>query len=251
MLPPVQRPPYWRRMSDAPQSSSSFPQTRWSMVLDVQADDPAALAALCKDYWYPLYCCARRLTNSAEDAEDLTQGFFASLLNRGSLKSASAERGRLRSFLLAGLKNHATELRRRGSAQKRGSGSVAVEFDALKAEQRYALEPRDELSPEREFDRAWARQLLAAVLERLRLAYSSAGKGAVFEALHGQLTGGGEADYVQAAQTLGLSAGGVRFAAFKLRERYRAMLRETIMETVSDAAEVEAELVHLRELFSV
>ena len=238
-------------MSDSPQFPAAFPQTRWSMVLSVQADDPAALAALCMDYWYPLYCCARRITDSPQDAEDLTQGFFASLLNRGSLKSVTAECGRLRSFLLSGLKYHAAELHRRGSAQKRGAGAAVVEFDALEAEQRYALEPRDELSPEREFDRAWARQLLAAVLERLRLAYASAGKGAVFEALHSQLTGSGEADYAQAAQTLGLSAGGVRFAAFKLRERYRSMLREAIMETVTDAAEVEAELMHLRELFSL
>ena len=219
--------------------------------MSVQGDDPAALALLCRDYWFPLYCYARRLTVSAEEAEDLTQGFFASLLARDGLKSVTAERGKLRSFLLTGLKNHAAEVHRHGCAQKRGGGAAMVEFDALEAEQRYALEPRSNLTPEREFDRAWARQLLAAVLERLRMAYAEAGKGAIFEALQSHLTGSGSEDYESAEKTLGISAAAVRFAAFKLRERYRTMLREAIAETVESPAEVEAELVHLREIFSL
>src|SRR5436189_2112720 len=94
-----------RSSEDTSPARSSFPQTRWSMVLSAQADDPAALAELCRAYWYPLYCCARRLTASPDDAEDLTQGFFAALLGRQGLKTAAAERGKLRSFLLGGLKN--------------------------------------------------------------------------------------------------------------------------------------------------
>lgn len=231
--------------------SATFPQTRWSVVLNAQADDPAALAELCRAYWYPLYCYARRLTHSPADAEDLTQGFFASLLSREGLKTASAQRGRLRSFLLQGLRNCAVEQYRRESAQKRGGGRALVEFDAMEAEQRYATEPRDDLSPEREFDRAWARQLLAGVLAKLGESYHAAGKGAVFDALSGQLTGGGTEDYAEASKALGLSAGGVRFAAFKLRERYREMLRAAIQETVTTPEEVEAELAHLRELFAV
>ena len=119
----------------------------------------------------------------------------------------------------------------------------------MEAEQRYALEPRDHLSPEREFDRAWARQLMARVLADLGESYRAAGKGAVFEALQDHLSGGGAEDYAVAAQSLGLSAGRVRFAAFKLRERYREMLRETIAQTVTTREEVEQELIHLRELF--
>jgi len=219
------------------------------MVLNAQAHDPAALTELCRTYWYPLYCYARRLTPSPADAEDLTQAFFASLLRREGLQSAREERGRLRSFLLAGLRNCAAELHRRETRQKRGGGLGTIEFDALEAEQRYALEPRDELSPEREFDRAWARQLLAGVLAKLGETYHAAGKGAVFDALHGHLTGGGTEDYAAAAAALGISPGGVRFATFKLRERYREMLREAIAQTVNTPAEAEAELRHLRELF--
>ncbi len=229
-------------------ASGAFPQTHWSMVLDAQSNDPAALAALCQAYWYPLYCCARRLTASPADAEDLTQGFFAMLLSRESLRTANEEAGRLRSFLLTALRRYAAEQHRRGAAQKRGGGHSVIEFDALDAEQRYALKPRDALTPEREFDRAWARHLLASVLARLGESYRAAGKGAVFEALQSQLTGAGE-DYAAAARALGLSAGGVRFAAFKLRERYREMLREAIRETVTTPGEVEEELAHLRELF--
>lgn len=230
-------------------SPGTFPQTRWSVVLSAQADDPAALAELCRAYWYPLYCFARRLVPDPADAEDLTQGFFASLLSRDGIRLASAERGRMRSFLLTGLKNHAVEQHRRGAAQKRGGGQAVIEFDAMEAAQRYALEPRDDLSPEREFDRAWARQLLASVLGKLGDSYRAAGKGAIFDALHGQLAGGGTEDYAAAEQSLGMSAGGVRFAAFKLRERYREMLRAVIQETVSTPEEVEQELLHLREVF--
>ncbi len=228
---------------------SAFPQTRWSMVLSAQAEDPAALTELCRTYWYPLYCYARRLTASPTDAEDLTQAFFASLLSREGLKTVDVHRGRLRSFLLQGLRNCAVEQHRRDSAQKRGGGKAQVAFDALAAEQRYAMEPRNELSPEREFDRAWARQLLSAVLAKLGESYHAAGKGAVFDALQGHLTGGDTEDYAAAAEKLGVSAGGVRFAAFKLRERYREMLRAAILETVTTPEEVEEELLHLRELF--
>lgn len=219
------------------------------MVLSAQEDDPAALARICESYWYPLYCCARRLKQDPADAEDLTQGFFEMLLTRQALKTARSDRGKLRSFLLTALQNFATEQHRRGQAQKRGGGQAVVEFDALEAAQRYALEPRDVLSPEREFDRAWARQLLSTVLVRLGEAYRAAGKGGVFDALHGQLTGGGTEDYTAAAEKLNLSAAAVRFAAFKLRERYRDMLREAVQETVSSEEEAAEELVHLRALF--
>ena len=230
-------------------SSSTFPQTRWSMVLSAQADDPAALAELCRAYWYPLYCFARRLVSDPADAEDLTQGFFATLLSRDGIRLASAERGRMRSFLLAGLKNHAMELHRRGTAQKRGGGQALVEFDAMEAEQRYALEPRDDQSPEREFDRAWARQLLDAVLARMAAIYTAGGKSDLFLALRDHLTSGETADFAAIGTQFGLSPGRVRLAAFKLRERYRELLREIIRETVTTDAAVEDELQYLRGLF--
>jgi DNA-directed RNA polymerase specialized sigma24 family protein len=240
-----------RTSNDQAPARGSFPQTRWSVVISAQADDPAALAELCRTYWYPLYCCARRLTSRPDDAEDLTQGFFAALLGRQGLKTAAAARGKLRSFLLGGLKNYAAEQYRNETRKKRGGGCAVIAFDALEAEQRYSLEPRDEASPEREFDRAWARQLLASVLTKLGESYRAAGKGAVFDALSGQLTPGDAADYAAAEKSLGISAGAVRFAAFKLRERYREMLRAAIGETVTSPEEVEEELVHLRGLFGL
>lgn len=224
--------------------------TRWSMVGSAQSDDPAALAELCKTYWYPLYCYARRICRNRDDASDLTQGFFEMLLKRQALKAACAERGKMRTFLLTALKNHAAEEFRNGRALKRGGGVPVIAFDALTAEQRFALEPRDDLSPEREFDRAWARQLLSSVLAKLGEAYREAGKGEVFEALRDHLTGGDTEGYTAAAESLDLSAASVRYAAFKLRERYRAMLREAIQETVSTEEETAEEMAHLRSLFS-
>ncbi|MES2707961.1 MAG: hypothetical protein V4726_15315 [Verrucomicrobiota bacterium] len=227
----------------------SFPRTRWSLVLEAQEDDPAALAALCRAYWFPLYCYARRLGHGLEDAQDLTQGFFEMLLTRQALKQAREDRGKLRAFLLTSLKHFSAERHRHRQAGKRGGGKPVLEFDAMEAEQRYALEPRDELSPEREFDRAWARQLLASVLEKLGEAYRSAGKAEVFLALQDHLTGGGSEDYGRAAAALGLSPAGVRYAAFKLRERYRALLRAAIQQTVTTETEIGDELQHLRAIF--
>ncbi|MEK7949529.1 RNA polymerase sigma factor [Luteolibacter soli] len=232
------------------QSPDPFPKTRWSMVWGAQGDDPAALAELCKAYWFPLYCYARRITGNRDDANDLTQSFFEMLLTQQSLKSVSAERGKLRAFLLTALKNHAAGQHRRDSAQKRGGSMPVVMIDALSAEQRYALEPHENLSPEKEFDRAWARQLLASVLTKLGEAYREAGKGNVFDALHDHLTGGETEAYADAAESLGLSQAAVRYAAFKLRERYRTMLREAILDTVTSDEEAAEEMSHLRCLFS-
>jgi RNA polymerase sigma factor (sigma-70 family) len=239
--------------SDPPASQHSpevFPKTRWSMVWSAQGDDPAAIAELCKAYWFPLYCYARRITGNRDDANDLTQGFFEMLLTHQSLKSVSAERGKLRAFLLTALKNHAAGQHRRSVAQKRGGAMPVVMIDALSAEQRYALEPRDDLSPEKEFDRAWARHLLSSVLQQLGDAYREAGKGDVFAALQDHLTGGETESYAAAAEALGLSQAAVRYAAFKLRERYRTMLRETILNTVTTDEEAAEEMSYLRCLFS-
>lgn len=233
-----------------PAPPEAFPKTRWSMVWSAQGDDPAALAELCKAYWFPLYCYARRLGRDRDDASDLTQGFFEMLLSHRSLKHASAERGKLRAFLLTSLKNFAAGEHRRDGARKRGGGTPVIMIDALTAEQRFALEPRDELSPEKEFDRAWARNLLSSVLEKLGNAYREAGKGELFAALQDHLSGGDTESYGAAAESLGLSPAAVRYAAFKLRERYRAMLREAIQDTVTSEEEAAEEMSHLRCLFS-
>lgn len=231
-------------------SPGSFPKTRWSMVWSAQDDDPEALAGLCKAYWFPLYCYSRRICENREDASDLTQGFFETLLTRKSLKSVTSERGKLRSFLLTALKHHAASQYRRDTAGKRGGNVPVIKIDALDAEQRYRMEPSHDLSPELEFDRAWARHLLDSVLQRLAHAYREAGKAEVFDALKDNLTGGGSESYESAARALGLSPPAVRYAAFKLRERYRELLRETIADTVTTREEAAEEMSHLRGIFS-
>jgi len=228
----------------------AFPQTRWSVILDAQDDDPAALASFCQAYWFPLYSYARRMGMTTDDAEDLTQAFFERLLSRNSLALARRERGKLRSFLLHSFNNFATEEWRKRGAQKRGGGRPMIEIDALSAEQRYTLEPRDAATPQLEYERAWARQLLRQALDKLAADYTAAGNGAVFNALREQLAGGAaDRSYQEIASLLGISEGATRFAAFKLRQRYGAALHEVVAETVASMDEVEAELAHLRTLF--
>ena len=184
------------------------------------------------------------------DAEDLTQSFFERLLSRDILGQARRERGKLRTFLLRAFSNFATEYWRRQNAQKRGSGQPLVEIDALQLEERFALEPHDNITPEVEYERAWARELLRQALEKLGVYYEAVGKGAIFHALRDQLADGtSDYSYQVIANSLGLTEASARFAAFKLRQRYRAILHEIVAETVADDGEVEEELVHLRALF--
>ncbi len=227
-----------------------FPTTRWSLIGDVRSGNPEALAELCRMYWYPLYCYARRSCGNRDDALDLTQGFFEMLTARESLNLASEERGRLRTFLLASMKNFAVGQYRRGQAEKRGGNAPVIALDGLEAEERYALEPCDHLSPDRAFDRAWAKQMLESALAELGNAYRSAGKGEVFEALRDHLLDGGTESYSAAAQAMNASPAAVRYAAFKLRERFRDLLREAIMETAANADEAREEEAYLRRILS-
>ncbi len=236
---------------DTSPPNSPFPQTRWSLIANARDEDPQALADLCQGYWLPLYGYARRLRPDPADAEDLTQAFFERLLAKGGFAKADAARGKLRTFLLCSLKNFASEDWRRGQRQKRGGKVPHVAIDSLEAEQRMALEPREGLTPELEFDRAWARQLLERVLAKLEASYREAGKGPLFAALRDQLVPGGatEKPYAQIADELGVSEPSVRFGAFKLRNRYREMLKEAVLETVSSEEEAAEELRHLRAVF--
>jgi len=228
----------------------AFPVTRWSVVLDAQGEDPEALASFCRAYWFPLYSYARRMGIGVEDAHDLTQAFFERILSRDLLAHARRERGRLRTFLLRCFNNFVAEDWRRASALKRGGTLPVLAIDSLSAEERLALEPRDTLSPELEFERAWARELLRQTLSRLQAEYEAAGRGAVFHRLRDQLMDGTpERPYGEVAVELGLSEASTRFAAFKLRQRYREVLRELVADTVAGEDEVEVEITHLRRLF--
>lgn len=221
------------------------------MVLEAQVADPEALSRLCRDYWHPLYGYACRLAGDPESAKDLTQGFFEHLLSREGLRHARQDRGKLRSFLLIALKRYSINMWRKANQIKHGGGVPVVELDAMDEGQRRRVEMRDEVTPEMEFDRAWARQMLDSVMTRLGKIYEEAGKGLLFEVLRDRLEGRNEPlAYAEAAETVGISEAALRVSAFKMRKRYRDMLKQTISETVSSLEEVEEELQYLKSVFA-
>jgi RNA polymerase sigma factor (sigma-70 family) len=243
-------------MPDATPSSSDhhadgvFATTHWSVVLAAQREDSTrardALASLCQTYWYPLYAYVRRKGNSPHDAQDLTQEFFARLLEKHWLADVKRERGRFRSFLLAAMKHFLANEWDKAQAQKRGGGERFIALDAASAETRYALEPVDNVTAEKVFERRWAMTLLDRVLQRLRRGHETAGKTAQFDTLKEALTGDRSAlPYVQLGDRLGLSEGAVKVAVHRLRQRYRELLREEIAGTVAKEDDVEEELRHL------
>lgn len=232
--------------------SGLFPKTRWTLVLDAQQGGDEALADLCKDYWRPLYSFAWRMRRNVSEAEDLTQGFFENLLSKEALAHAQKGRGKLRSFLLKSMQNYALDKRKTENALKRGGGRQHVDIDTIEAEKLAMEGLQDDVTPEVEFDRAWARELLSQVFEKLRTAYASAGKSEIFEALKAQvIPGEHQRPYAELADMLGLTEPSLRFAAFKIRGRYRDLLRETIAETVCTPEEVDEELAHLKSAFGL
>lgn len=245
--------------SEQPHSSSStaapreiFATTRWTVVLAAgrkstpQGD--MALEELCRIYWFPLYAYVRRQGHSKEDAEDLTQAFFARFLEKNYLEGLSSERGKFRAFLLASLKHFLANEWDRAHRQKRGGGVTPLSLDWQDAETRYQIDPADHLSPDRLFDRAWAVALLERVIARLRDECLAEGRADLFDRTKLFLTVGKSAiPYAQAAAELGLGEGAVRVAVHRLRKRYRELLREEVAQTLSDPAQVEEEM---RALFS-
>src|SRR5262249_51509751 len=231
---------------------SGFATTHWSVVL-AAAHQPSpeaerALAALSSIYWYPLYAFARRRLGTIEDAQDLTQEFFARLLEKNSLRFADRQRGRFRSFLLASFKNFLAQQRDRAKAQKRGGGKSIVPLDFNSADRRYELEPADFSTPEASYERRWALQLLEHVFARLRNEYKSKGKGELFESLKPILTGSDASlSYARLATLMAIPEGAIKVAAHRLRERYGELLRETLAETVAGPDEIDDEL---RQLFA-
>lgn len=230
--------------------AGQFLTTHWSVVLaaaDTSSPQaPQALATLCQAYWYPLYAFVRRQGHSPHDAQDLTQAFFARLLEKGYLKDVDRQRGRFRSFLLASLKHFLANQWDRARALKRGGGQQVISLDERDAESRYALEPKDEQSADRLYERRWALLLLERVLGRLKQEFVSAGKAGLFEALKGVLSAGsGALPYAEVAARLGTSEAAVKVAVHRLRRRYRELLRAEIAQTVASPAEVEDEIRYL------
>ena len=238
----------------SPPAESSQPQwfvtTHWSVVLAAGRGDStrsrAALEKLCRNYWYPLYAFVRRLGHSAHDAEDLVQSFFAVCLEKNYLGAVEQGRGRFRSFLLIALKRFLANEWDKQRAQKRGGAQIPVALDSLTAEERYALEPAEQLSADKLFDRRWALTLLERVVQRLEAEQNAAGKGEQFEALKECITAVGRGTpYAELAQQLSTSEGAVKVAVHRLRKRFRDLVRAEIAQTLRDPAMVEEELRHL------
>jgi RNA polymerase sigma-70 factor (ECF subfamily) len=222
-----------------------FATTHWSLILAARGSSPearAALEELCRRYWYPLYAYIRRRGHTADAAQDLTQELFARLLERDDLAALDPARGRFRAFLLTACRHFLANEHDRARTLKRGGGRRILALDLGDADRRYAAEPGHEQTPERLFERRWALTLLDQVLRVLRQRYEAAGQADLFERLKGTLTGAADGAYAEAAAALGMTEGAVKVAAHRLRQRYRALLRDEIAQTVADPDEVDDEV---------
>lgn len=228
---------------------AGFPATRWSIVdAAAHADHDTsveALERLCRDYWYPLYAFARRSGHSAEDAEDLTQGFFAVLLGRGWLAAVDREKGKLRTFLLTAFRRFMAKEWRRTRAEQRGGRVTMVPLDEAGAENRYAA-ARVEMPAEAVFDRQWALTLMERAISGLQREFVQVGKAQHFELLKGCLMAPrGSIDYAALAEPLAMNEGAVRVAVHRFRKRFRVRFREEVERTLADGETVEEELRYL------
>ena len=230
--------------------AGAFKTTHWSVVMTAARQSSpgaeVAVASLCQTYWYPLYAFSRRRGHSHHEAEDLTQEFFARLLDKNFLKAITVEGGKFRSYLLTLLKHFLANEWNREHAQKRGGGKTLLSIDDKTAETRYACEPSANSTPETLFERRWALTLLDEVMDRLRHDYTASGKIRLFAALQGHLSGAEKlVPYAELGADLGMSEGAVKTAVSRLRKRYGELLRAEIADTVSGPEEVEEEIRNL------
>lgn len=229
---------------------AEFTTTHWSVVVNAGRPDlpeaTEALEKLCRTYWYPLYVYVRRQGFPAADAEDLTQGFFARLIERRDLEVARREKGRFRSYLLACLKHYLANEWKRAQRLKRGGGQILVSIEQEAADERYRLELADEETPEKCYERRWALTVLEHVRVTLQSEYGAAGKGKTYRLLRGFLVSDvAPASQAEIAHELGTTEGTVKQLVHRLRRRYRELIREEILQTVTTPAEAAAELRYL------
>ena len=254
---------YSRRMAPALESdyadgkmAPQFTKTRWSVILAAghreAPESAAALETLCRAYWRPLYCYLRRRGRTPHDAQDLTQAFFARLLERDYLRAVDPRKGKFRSFLLAALEHFLANEWRNARTQKRGGRYSFVSLDDTEAEQGYLKVPASNLSPEQFYEKQWASTLLERVLSRLREEFRAAGKGLLFEELKVFLTGDkSAATYAELAVKLSTTETALKMAVSRMRHRYGGLLREEIAQTVSRPEEIAGELRALFAALSV
>lgn len=230
------------------QRAAAFTTTHWSVVLEARGGSPAAEAALeklCRTYWWPLYGFVRREGYKPEEAQDLTQAFFARLLERRDFETVRQERGRLRSYLLASIKNFLSKARDREMTVKRGEGRPLISLDDLLARERVDQEPAHKLSADHIYERRWALTLLEQVLVRLKAEYEAVGKLPLFDCLKELLAReSGQPSQAKIAAEMGMTENAVKQAFHRLRHRYRQLLQEEIAHTVAIQDDVEDELRH-------
>jgi RNA polymerase sigma factor (sigma-70 family) len=241
-------------MSEPTPHHQAFPPTQWSMVLSAQDGDSEersrGLERICRIYWHPIYAYARKRSFNPQDAEDITQGFFAHLLQTKCFGKIEQRRGKLRTFLLVSVRNFMTNEWEKRSAQKRGGGVPLLSIDLKDAEDHICLEPADDLTPEVVFERHWATTMLQTVMDRLQAAQEKAGKAEQFRVLRDFLSlGRGDRTYREVGNELGISESGVKVAVHRLRKRYRELLLEEISGTLEPGESAEAELRYLFGVF--
>ncbi len=245
-------------MPDYPSRNSAWPgngrfaTTHWSVVQAAGEPDSTryrqALESLCRTYWFPLYVYLRRQGHDADMAEDYVQAFFAALLEKHGLRLADPKRGRFRSFLLASLKHFLANERAAAGAKKRGGGMKIISLDIENAESQYALQQREEFSPDKLFERSWAMTVLDRTMARLRAEAATEKKQRLFDSLQVYLTAkDSAASYRQAADELNMTEGAVKVAVHRLRKRYRELLRDEIAQTVTTEEQINEEI---RDLFA-
>lgn len=229
-------------------AGEGFPRTSWTLLVaadGIQAESRQALDSLCKTYWYPLYAYIRRRGMDSEEARDLTQDFFVHLLNGKLFEKANPVKGRFRSFLMQSLRNFLADAADRRNSLKRGSGLAPLPFEISDGEARYEREAKHDETPERIFERRWARALLDHVMQTLREDFIKHGRLDHFNALRSHLAGTGDAPYAELARKLDISESALKSGIHRLRKRYRDLLRAEVAATVDDPTEVDAELRYL------
>jgi len=241
--------------SGKPQTGAAFMTTHWTTVLNAgdsqcpEADE--ALSRLCRNYWYPLYVYVRRRGHGPDEAQDLTQEFFARLLASNYLRTVDRRKGRFRWFLMSAMENFLAKEWRDSRRLKRGGGQPVLSLDEQDAEGRYIVEPAEPMTAETMFERRWALTVLERTMQRLRGEFVAAGKTALFEALQVFLTGeGSEQTQEQVGQSLNMSKSAVNVTMHRMRKRYGELLRQEIAETVSCPEAIDEELRHLQQILS-
>jgi len=245
-----------RPENNAPHTGGAFVTTHWSIVWSARnGDSPsseAALEKLCRTYWPQLYAFIRRQGYNAHDAQELTQEFLMRFIHREWLNHLEHQQGKFRSFLLTFLKHFLSDERDRANAQKRGGGKAMVSLDAYEAEERQLIEPAEKMTADEIYERRWAQAVMDEAARRLREEYESRGKSELFEQLKELQPGEhGARSYAEIGASLGLTEQAIKNAAHGFRRRYGELLRDEIAQTVDSASEIQAEIQHLMQIFSL